>query len=235
MAEQSHPDIEYIVIDGGSTDGTVERVHELAPVGHVLVSEPDEGIYDAMNKGLQRATGEMVGFLNADDALAYPDVIADLAAAASKGSADLLYGDLVYVSRNDPQHIVREWRSGRFLRSQLCWGWMPPHPTFYVRRNLVNHLGLFDVKLKIAADYDFMLRYLKDEGLRVVYHPKVMVRMKTGGASNRSLASVLRKSREDYLVIRRNGIGGLVTLVWKNLRKLPQLWGRFKQQEVRNG
>jgi len=224
VASQSWPQIEYIVIDGGSTDGTVDLVRELAPAGTVLVSEQDRGIYDAMNKGLRLATGDLIGFLNADDVLTHENVVSDIAKLAERESADVIYGDLIYISHNAAKRTVRYWRSGQFSHAQLRWGWMPPHPTFYVRRPLVQKLGLFDIRYKIAADYDFMLRYLREPGLKVSYLPEVLVEMKTGGASNRSISAILLKSREDYSVLKKNRVGGFVALVCKNFRKLPQLF-----------
>lgn len=225
VAAQSWPQIEYIVIDGGSTDGTVEMVRELAPAGTVLVSEPDRGIYDAMNKGLRLASGELIGFLNADDVLAHAEVIADLAQLAERDAAEVVYGDLVYVAQDRPEHVVRRWQSGRYTRAGLGWGWMPPHPTFYFRRTLLSKLQGFNTQYRIAADYDFMLRCLLQPGLKISYLPQVLVKMKTGGASNRSLRAMLRKSLEDYSVLRQNKVGGFATLILKNIRKLPQLIG----------
>jgi len=225
VAAQSWPQIEYIVIDGGSTDGTVELVRELAPAGAVVVSEPDRGIYDAMNKGLRLASGDMIGFLNADDVLAHADVIAEIAKLAEREEADVVYGDLVYVARDRAQHVVRRWQSGRYRRARLGFGWMPPHPTFYFRRGLLPRLQGFNIQFRIAADYDFMLRCLLQPGLRISYLPQVLVKMKTGGASNRSLRAIFRKSVEDYSVLRQNRIGGFATLIFKNIRKLPQLIG----------
>lgn len=221
---QTHPEVEHVIIDGGSSDGTLGLIRQHARAGYLLVSEPDKGIYDAMNKGLRLATGDLIGFLNADDALMHPDVIADLTCLVSEAGADVVYGDLVYVQRLNSERVVRHWSSGRFTRTRLAWGWMPPHPTFYVRRTLIGRLGNFDTSLRIAADYDLMLRYLKEPQLVVAYLPQLLVKMKTGGASNSSLRALLRKSSEDYRVIRRHNMGGLLTLLSKNFRKLGQLW-----------
>lgn len=226
VAAQSHPDIEHIVIDGASKDDTLDviRVHG----SHVskVVSEPDRGIYDAMNKGLRLATGEMIGFLNADDMLAYPEALADIARAATLDvEIDAVFGDLVYVAQTDTERVIRHWRSGRFSRSRLRYGWMPPHPTFYVRNSRLASLGPFDPRFRIAADYDFVLRCLARPGARAAYIEKVLVRMRMGGVSNRSLRNLLRKSREDLLALRGNGVGGLATLALKNLRKIPQFIG----------
>lgn len=223
VASQTWPNVEHIVIDGASTDGTqgVIALHQsgLAKV----VSEPDRGIYDAMNKGLRLATGDLIGFLNADDVLAHENVLSDIATLAERDGADITYGDLVYISHKTKK-AVRYWRSGRFSQFQLSLGWMPPHPSFYVKRSLVKKLGVFDIRYKIAADYDFMLRYLREPGLQVSYLPEVLVEMKTGGASNRSISAILSKSREDYAVLKKNRVGGFVALVCKNIRKLPQLF-----------
>lgn len=223
VAAQSHPDIEHIVVDGASTDATLAIVREHGAHVTTIVSQPDHGIYDAMNKGLALAQGDFVGFLNADDMLADADAVAAIArAAAGVPAVDVVYGDLVYVEQANPAQVVRFWRSGEFAPSRLRYGWMPPHPTLYVRRARLAELGAFDTRLRIAADYDFALRYLGRTGMRVAYVPQVLVRMRVGGASNRSLPALLRKTREDLRALRQNRVGGLVALACKNLRKLPQ-------------
>ncbi len=226
---QTHLDIEHIVIDGGSTDGTVDVVRACMRPGTVLVSEPDDGIYDAMNKGLRLATGELIGCLNADDVLADERVVADVAALAQCDGAQAVYGDLVYVRQDHPGQVVRHWRSGAFRPSRLHFGWMPPHPTLYFRRALLPVVGEYDTSFRIAADYDYMLRLLRRPGLRVAYLPRVLVKMRLGGVSNRSLRSMARKSAEDLRALRQNRAGGLLTLACKNLRKIPQFIGvRFQ-------
>jgi len=223
VTAQLHPDLEYIVIDGGSTDGTQDIVRARgARVSH-FVSERDRGIYDAMNKGAALATGDYVGFLNADDVLEGPDVLACIARQAQTRPV-AIYGDLVYVRQRRLHEVVRYWRSGRFTRMGLSFGWMPPHPTFYVRRDLLPASGAFDLKLRIAADYDFMMRCLSQSGAQPAYLPKVLVRMRLGGASNASLKALYRKSSEDLTVIRRYRLGGLWTLFCKNIRKTPQFF-----------
>lgn len=228
VARQTHADIEHIIVDGGSKDSTLAIVRaEESRVARV-VSEADKGIYDAMNKGLRMATGEFVGFLNADDMLASPDAVAKIAAAALS-AADVVYGDLVYVKKDRPTEVVRYWSSGAFSADRLRYGWMPPHPTLYVRRSVQEALGVFDLRLRIAADYDFMLRCLNKPGVRVAYLPEVLVRMRTGGASNRSLKALRNKSREDLFALRQNGVGGWFALLCKNARKLPQFFRRPAQ------
>ena len=222
---QTHADIQHIVVDGGSTDGTVELVRQFGRSDAVLVSEPDRGIYDAMNKGLRLARGELIGCLNADDVFADARVVADVAALAEAGGAQAVYGDLDYVSQTDLGQVVRRWRSGAFTPSRLAFGWMPPHPTLYFRRSLLPAVGEFDTSFRIAADYDYVLRLLRQPGLKVSYLQRVLVKMRLGGASNRSLRAILLKSREDLRALRQNQAGGLLTLLCKNLRKLPQFLG----------
>ena len=223
---QVHPNIELIVIDGGSTDGTLQVLQGYADHLAVLVSEPDRGIYDALNKGIARASGEVVGFLHADDLLADKAVLSRIAAAFADPAVDAAYGDLLYVSKDDPSRVVRNWRAEAFTPAKLAHGWMPPHPTFYVRRTVYVRLGGYDTTYRIAADYDCVLRFLGKGGIRAVYIPEVLVKMRVGGASNRSLRNILQKSREDYRALRVNGVGGLTTLAWKNLSKLPQFFRR---------
>jgi glycosyltransferase involved in cell wall biosynthesis len=222
VLSQSHPEIDPIVVDGASTDGTTEVLESYRNRLSVLVSEPDTGIYDALNKGLRLARGDVVGFLHADDLMAHGDVLSRIGAAFEDPRVDAVYGDLVYVRQDDTSKIVRYWKAGNYQAGALSRGWMPPHPTFYARREAYQRLGSFDTRYRIAADYDLMLRFLSADGFRVRYIPDVLVRMRTGGISNGSLRSIVRKSREDYLIARRNGVGGLLTIARKNVSKVRQ-------------
>lgn len=223
---QTWPTVEHVVIDGGSTDGTLAILR--AESGNIasLVSEPDGGLYDALNKGIRLATGDVVGFLHADDLFDAPDALARVAAAFEDPEVGVVYGDLVYVRRENTAQVVRYWRAGPFVPGCLEKGWMPPHPTFYVRRRIYEQWGMFDTRFRIAADYDNMLRILGRGRIKSAYVPQVLVRMRVGGVSNRSLGNLLLKSREDYEAMRSNGIGGVVALVRKNLGKLPQYLAR---------
>ena len=222
---QDHPDKELIVIDGASTDGTRDVLQRYAGRLAQVVSEPDRGIYYALNKGLRRATGDAVGFLHSDDTFADDRVLSRIAAALADPGVDACYGDLRYVRHDDPARVVRHWRSGPYQRRNLAWGWMPPHPTFYARRAVYQRLGDFDTRYRIAADYDCLLRFLGAGGIACAYIPEVLVHMRVGGASNRS-RNLLKKSREDYHALRHNQIGGFGTLLLKNLQKLPQFFKR---------
>ena len=223
---QAGVDLDLVVIDGGSTDGTLDVLDGYTGRIGKLVSEPDHGIYDALNKGLRSASGDVVGFLHADDMFADSSALSRVAAAFADSTVDAVYGDLLYVDRNDPDQVIRYWRAGEFSRERLSWGWMPPHPTFYVRRSVYERLGGFDTSYRIAADYDCMLRFLGPGGQRVAYIPEILVRMRVGGASNRTLGNIVRKSSEDLRALRRNGVGGIGALIWKNVSKLPQFLKR---------
>lgn len=223
---QTHAEVELIVIDGASTDGTLDVLRAYGNKLNKLVSEPDGGIYDALNKGLLHASGDVVGFLHSDDVFADAEVLAKVAKAFSNLKIEAVYGDLVYVRKDMPDKVVRYWSAGEFAFDKLRRGWMPPHPTLYVKRALYEQIGVFDTQYRIAADYDFMLRLLSIEGIGVAYVPELFVKMRLGGESNRSLKNLLWKSHEDYIVMRRNKVGGLLTLLFKNLRKLPQFLGR---------
>lgn len=222
---QSFDDVELVVVDGGSTDGTKEILQEYRDRVGVLVSEPDDGIYDALNKGVGLASGDVIGFLHSDDLFADDASLWRVAACLEDPLVEGCYGDLCYVRHGEPRTVVRHWQAGVFEPEMLARGWMPPHPTLYVRRSVFESVGRFDTTLRIAADYDWMLRLLL-AGHRLAYIPQVQVRMRTGGASNRSVGNIMRKSGEDFAALRRNGFsvaGATTTLMAKNLRKLPQL------------
>lgn len=206
VREQTHENIEHIVVDGESTDNTLEVV--AAEGSHVakLVSEKDRGIYDAMNKGIALASGEIVGFINADDFYASNSVLTNVAAAFDKSGADSCYGDLCYVSQTDPTHIVRYWRSKDFAPGSFEAGWCPPHPTFFVRRSVYERLGGFDLSYKIAADFELMARYLEAARISSCYIPEVLVKMRLGGTTNRSLSNIFKQNAEIRQALKKLGL-----------------------------
>lgn len=227
---QRWPHIEHVVIDGASTDATVAVAKQTLGQGDVLISEPDRGIYDALNKGIDRASGSVVGFLHSDDLYAHENVLANVAACFKDPSVGAVYGDLQYVNAADTERVIRHWTSGNFSQKKLRRGWMPPHPTFFMRRELYRELGGFNLGYRIAGDYEALLRYLASGKVKVVYLPEVLVKMRVGGASNGSVKQILRKSREDYTAMRNNGINPLVALPYKNLSKLPQFLNKRKHK-----
>lgn len=224
MQAQTWPQVEHVVIDGASTDGTVAVLQACLNAQAVWVSEPDKGIYDALNKGLARATGDVIGLMHSDDFFADDEVLASVAAAFADPAVDAVYGDLDYVAKADTTRIVRRWRSGDYSAAKLARGWMPPHPTLFLRRGVIERWGGYDTSFRIAADYDTILRYFGQGQIRPVYIPRVLVKMRLGGQSNRSLGRIGLKTREDYRALRRNGVGGVGALVWKNLGKLGQFF-----------
>ena len=225
---QNLPHLEYIIIDGGSTDGTLDIIKDYEGRISKWVSEPDNGIYDALNKGIGMATGDIIGFLHADDMYADKTVIENVVHVMSQKKCDSCYGDLVYVDKDNTDRTIRYWRSGEFSPDLLRKGWMPPHPTFFVRHEVYEKCGVFDTSFKIAADYELMLRFLGKHRISTCYIHEVLIKMRIGGASNRSISNILRKSSEDLRAMKMHNIGGLLTLLRKNLSKLPQF---FKDRE----
>ncbi len=221
MAAQTWRDSEHLVVDGASTDGTLEIVRNAARPVDRLISEPDRGIYDALNKGIGASSGDVVGFLHSDDVFAHADVLQRIAQAFEDPDVDAVYGDLLYVSQNDPDQVVRRWRSGDFARWKLALGWMPPHPTLFLRRRVYDRIGLFDLGYRISADYDFILRAFS-AGLTARRLPDVLVRMRLGGASNAGFRRLILKSSEDWRAASRAGYFAPATIAAKNLAKLPQ-------------
>ena len=205
---QTHPDVEQIVVDGGSGDATLAIVRDQGLRVAVLVSEPDRGIYDAMNKGLRLARGDVIGLINSDDFLAGPSVLAKVASVFGDLSVDAVYGDLCYVAQNEPSRVVRYWRSSPFRSGLFARGWAPPHPTLYIRRSLYEQYGGFDLAYPLAADLELMARYFEVHRLRARYVPEVFVHMRTGGATNRSLTNIARQNREIWRALRKHGLAG---------------------------
>jgi glycosyltransferase len=223
IANQEYPNIEYIVVDGLSTDNTVAILKSYPDVISKVISEKDSGIYDAMNKGIDLATGDIIGVLNADDFYPHHEVLKKVAAIFEDSSIDCCYGDLVYVDSVDTNHIVRRWHSGEFSQKQFYRGWMPPHPTFFVRRSLYERLGLFRLDMGTSADYELMLRFLLKHSAKVSYIPDVLVKMRTGGASNATLTKRLLANRMDRKAWDVNGLKPYPwTLIFKPLSKLTQ-------------
>jgi glycosyltransferase involved in cell wall biosynthesis len=223
---QAYEPVEHVIVDGASRDRTRMVIEELRHPQTRFVSEPDEGIYDAINKGMRLASGDILGLMHSDDVFAHDGVLRKVAAAFADPRIDMVYGDLHYVSKQDLNRVIRVWRAGEFTPGLLARGWMPPHPTLYVRRSVIERHGGYDTSYRIAADYDAVLRWFGAAGLRSVYIPDVLVKMRIGGESNRSLGRLLAKSREDLRALRKHGVGGLGTLAWKNVSKIGQFTAR---------
>ncbi|SFD29793.1 glycosyltransferase [Algibacter lectus] len=228
VMEQTYASIEYVIIDGNSSDGTLDVVKQLQAefpnIEVSILSEPDKGIYDALNKGVKRATGDVIGFVHSDDMLAQTTTIEHLVNIFKTEKTDGVYGDLQYVNKIDPTKVIRHWESCAFDKKLLKKGWMPAHPTLFLTREVYNkHVG-FNLTYKIAADYDFILRVFKDDTLRFAYLPEVITKMRAGGASNRSLKNIIIKSKEDYKAITSNNIGSFGTIIQKNVSKLNQFY-----------
>jgi glycosyltransferase len=223
VISQTYKNIEYIVIDGNSTDGTLDVLNRYRFNFDIFISETDEGIYDALNKGLSMAHGDIIGFLHADDTFYSNKTLEIIATAFNNNFIIGVYGDLLYVDKENPSKIVRYWKSKPYKSSLLSKGWMPPHPTLFFDRKIVDEIGYFNTKYVIAADYDYLLRMLLHYPENdFCYLPVIITCMRTGGKSNRSLKNIINKSREDYEIIKDNKIGGINTLLNKNFSKISQ-------------
>ncbi|SDT52873.1 glycosyltransferase [Mucilaginibacter mallensis] len=221
VVAQGYKNVEYIIIDGGSKDTTIECINKYKDHVTVLVSEPDKGVYDAMNKGILLATGDIVGTLNADDFFASDDILQSVADMFAEQNADIAYGDLDYI--DEQGKIIRKWRSNSYKKGIFNLGWMPPHPTFYCKRELFERLGYYSLEYGTAADYELMLRYMHLQSIRICYINKVMVKMQCGGMSNNSPTNRVRAWKFDLRAMRSNGIQfPLFSLIIKPLRKIVQ-------------
>ena len=223
VLSQSYKEIEYIVVDGGSNDGTIDIIQAYHERISQWISEPDQGIYDAMNKGIEMATGQVIGFLHSSDVYAHPRVIEEVARVFEKSNVSSVYGDLQYVDKENLNRVIRNWKSSPYCHGKFRQGWMPPHPTFFVRKEIYEKYGYFNTDFRIAGDYELMLRFLERYRISAAYIPEVLVKMRWGGMSNGGIKNILIKSYEDYRAWGMNDLnGGVHTILFKNLSKIPQ-------------
>ncbi|MBT8634574.1 glycosyltransferase family 2 protein [Polynucleobacter paneuropaeus] len=227
VQSQNYSSVEHVIIDGSSSDGTVECINLLSSNTTVLISEPDEGIYDALNKGLAISSGEIIGLLHSDDFFADQNILTEIAKVFSDPTIGIVYGDLDYVDRFDVNRTIRRWRSDAFTSKSIGQGWMPPHPTLFIRRSLIEGVGRFDLAYRISADYDLILRLFAKKENNSAYLAKVLVKMRVGGESNKSILAILRKSHEDFCILRKNNFSSFSSfyiLFLKNISKIKQFF-----------
>lgn len=218
VADQDWTNVEHIVVDGASIDGTLEIIERFRPRLAHVISEPDDGIYDAMNKGLDRASGDVVCFLNADDQYAHPQVLSKVATQMSELGLDALMGDVGFFHEQDPSRMIRHYRSDRFHPSRLAWGWMPAHPALFLSSAVVQRVGRFKTDYRIAGDFEYIVRTFHNHALRYRHLPEVLVQMQSGGASTNGWRSKILLNREVLRACRENG---LQTNMLKILSKYP--------------
>ncbi len=203
IASQSYADKEYIVVDGNSSDATMDIVRASSCVSR-FVSEHDKGIYDAMNKGIALATGEVVGTLNADDFYVNDDVLTEVAKVFLDPTIEACYGDLVYVKQDSVDQVVRFWKSRDYESGLFKSGWMPAHPTFFVRKHVYEKYGVFDLSYKIAADFELLFRFIEQNNIKTKYLPRVLVKMRLGGTTNKNISNIIRQNKEIIAILTKH-------------------------------
>jgi glycosyltransferase len=225
VLNQTYRNIEYIVIDGKSSDETLRIINKYHDrISHFL-SEPDDGMWDALNKGLDIATGDIIGLLHSDDFYTHNKVIATVVSHIEKHHVDSCYGDLMYVKKNNPEKVFRYWKSSHYSEGLCQRGWVPPHPTLFIKKDVYTEYGYFNTKFKLASDYDLMLRFLERYRISSVYIPEVLVKMRTGGMNNKNLKNRIEKTFEDFRSCRENGIKNVFSaIVRKKTMKIPQFF-----------
>ncbi len=223
VLSQTYPNIEYIIIDGKSTDKTLEIVNNQRDKITKVVSEEDNGIYDALNKGINLATGDIIGFLHSDDIFAHSNVIENVVKLFKETNTDAVYADLFYVDRKNTNKIIRNWKSGEYKYGVFLNGWMPPHPTVYIKKEVYNKLGFFNLDFKTAADYELMLRFFHKHKINLTYLKEVTVKMRVGGQSNVTLKNRINANKEDRKAWKINNLKPRFYTLWlKPLRKIFQ-------------
>lgn len=224
---QTHPDVQHIVVDGASTDGTMAIIDSFRAGISVVVSEPDRGIYDAMNKGIALATGEVIGFLNADDVFANPRVLARVSEVMAREDLDALFADAEFFRAEEPGRTVRRYRSAHFAPDRIAWGWMPAHPTLFLHRRVFQRFGTFRTDYRIAGDFELIARIFHANTLKYRYLPEVLVRMRSGGVSTGGWRNTLLLNREVLRACRENGIHtNPLMILSKYPVKLLEFWRR---------
>jgi glycosyltransferase involved in cell wall biosynthesis len=228
VVSQDYPDLEYIIIDGKSKDKTLEIVEKYKHGIAKIVSEKDKGLYDALNKGIKQATGDIIGMLHSDDLYANDQVISKVVKKFEEDpTTEGVYADLVFVNRNDVNKVMRTWNSGEYEEDAFVRGWMPPHPTFFVKKECYEKFGGFNTELKLSADYELMLRLIHKNKIKLAYLNEVIVKMRMGGVSNVSFFVKLKANIEDKMAWKLNGMKpGVLTMLMKPLRKIGQYFKR---------
>ncbi len=231
VIHQDYSKIEYIILDGKSTDKTIDKVKSYGDKIDVFKSESDKGMYDALNKAIDLCTGEIIAILNSDDVYADEKVISDVVNVMVRDKTDAVYADLVYVDKNNLDKVTRIWKSGKYSRNSFLYGWMPPHPTFFVKKEVYEKHGKFNIELVSAADYELMLRLLHKYDVNTSYLPRVIVKMREGGLSNQSLYNRIRANKEDRLAWEINQLKPLpFTMLIKPIRKVGQFFVKTKRR-----
>ena len=226
VLQQTYSNIEYIVIDGGSTDDTLKIAKKYSEIITVLVSEQDNGLYDAMNKGISLATGDVIGLINSDDLFCDPDALNKVAKVFKKNkNLDSVYADLFYVSQRDINKISRRWVSG--IQRKFKYGWHPAHPTFYIKKSIYDRFGLFDLSFKLAADFEIMLRFLDKHNISTTYLKEPLVKMRLGGETNKSFKNIYYQNIECLRAFDKNNIK-VSKLLYPFFRIIPKLF-QFKK------
>lgn len=221
VINQSYNNIEYIIIDGGSKDKTVDIIKSYGSKVNQLISEPDKGIYDAMNKGLQMATGDYLGILNSDDFYIHNEVISMVVNELLEKKTDSLFADLIYVEEEHPEIQVRYWKSQPFVKGSFQKGWHPAHPTFFVKNEIYKKLGYFSMDFKLAADFELMLRFLEKHQISSCYLPQAIIKMRLGGATNKNIKNIFNQNIECYKAFKVNQLK--ISLLYPLYRLLPKL------------
>ena len=223
VLNQDYNNVEYIIIDGQSTDNTLQIINQYSDRIAQVISEKDDGIYDAINKGILTATGDIVGLIHSDDFYAHTRVLSRIVEELNQTQADAVYSDLQYVDRENSEKVFRVWKSGEYTAGKFIKGWMPPHPTFYVKRNVFLKHGLYDLTFRLAADYELMLRYIHKNKITLSYIPETLIKMRVGGASNTSILNRIKANQEDMKAWKVNGLQpSIFTRFLKPLSKLTQ-------------
>lgn len=226
---QTYEEIEHIIIDGGSCDGTLEIISKYKDKIAKVISETDNGMYYALNKGIKLASGDVIGILHSDDFYAHNKIIENVADVFKRKNVDSCFGDLQYVSEKNPDKIIRYWKASPCSSKKFKYGWMLPHPTFFVKKWVYEKFGCFNTDFKISADYELMLRLLVKYGISTYYMPEVIVKMRMGGLSNRSFRNLFIKSYEDYKAWKVNNLKSNFSIILlKNLIKMPQFFRKIQ-------
>jgi glycosyltransferase involved in cell wall biosynthesis len=226
VLSQDYRDIEYIIVDGGSTDNTLDIIKSYKGKIAKVISEPDNGIYDAMNKGIKSSTGDIIATLNSDDVYSDQTIVGRIVEFMQSNRLDAAYGDLVYIERNSADHITRFWKAGKYKKGAFRYGWVLPHPTFFCRKIIFERFGYFNDKLQVAADFELMLRFVEKHQIKIGYLPKVIVKMRKGGKAN-VLRGIIRGNLEIIRSFRRNSVHlSPWFFLYRPITKILQLFAR---------